>query len=154
MKTDMELRQERDAHRKAARRIGKQLRKRSRKAHGLPQRKKGMGVRIGDRDDDLKEVRGYIDPSTFVRKDGTEVLKGADWRIRVYTLFARAKGQCEYEIAPGVRCSRGCVDPCHVKPRHPKRNDELSNLKAGCRPCHDLHDEQGWRKIRSGKVGA
>src|ERR1700751_4012080 len=75
------LRQERKAEREKK---GKRL--------GHVQRK-GRGCR--DRDEDLKRQRGYSDPSSFVRRDGSEVLKGADWKKRVAELRERSGGRCE-----------------------------------------------------------
>jgi hypothetical protein len=162
MKTDMELRQERDAHRKAARQIGKQLRKRSRKAHGLGPRKKGMGVRIGDRDEAEKVIRGWLEAGSYVRRDGSEKLVGRDWRTRKREIWVRGDGRCE-RIVEEVVCSRGEVlipeqrcknemhDPHHKVERRRGRDDRAENLIGLCRLHHDLLDP---RKIRSGKVGA
>ena len=96
---------------------------------------------IGNKSPELKAQRGYKHPKSFVRPDGTEVLKGEDWKRRKHELWLRCGGQCEYELRPGIRCQNDCDDPCHIEPRHPKRNDELSNLKGGCRDCHEKHDK-------------
>lgn len=107
---------------------------------------------IGNKDPELKAQRGYTDEKSFVRPDGSEVLHGADWKRRKRELRHRSGGQCEYELRPGVRCINDAVDPCHVEPRHPIRDDRLSNLLAGCRICHDKHDKAvakrqlQWRK--------
>lgn len=89
---------------------------------------------------ELKECRGYIEDGSFVRLDGSEVLKGSDWKRRKRELWFRCGGQCEYRYPNGARCREDCIDPHHVKPRWPVRNDELSNLIGLCRPHHNLLD--------------
>ena len=97
---------------------------------------------ITARDPDEKRRRGYTDRKTYVRVDGSEVLHGNDWKRRKVELWHRAGGQCEYDLRPGIRCVNDGVDPCHVEPRHPMRDDRLCNLKLGCRLCHEKHDKQ------------
>ena len=98
-------------------------------------------------DREAKKRLGYVEEKTRVWTDEQgnvvrEVLHGKDWKRRKEELFRRAGFQCEYELRPGIRCTADAVDPCHVEPRHPIRNDMLSNLMAGCRPCHIKHDKQ------------
>ena len=98
-------------------------------------------------DRQAKARLGYVEEKSRVYTDAQgnvirEVLHGRDWKHRKAELWRRAGGQCEYELRPGVRCWRDGVDPCHIEPRHPVRDDRLSNLKLGCRPCHEKHDKQ------------
>ena len=120
---------------------------RKKKAHRLaiPWRR-GQGSR--DRDEELKRQRGYTDPSSYVRRDGSEVLKGADWRRRVEELRERSAGRCEHEEAtpdnPRVmhRCTMMARDPDHTVKRSLKRDDRLSNLKHLCAGHHsEKHPE-------------
>jgi hypothetical protein len=95
---------------------------------------------IMNKSPELKAQRGYTEAGSFVRPDGSEVLKGKDWQRRKVQLRHRSGGQCEYELRPGIRCQDDAADPCHVIPRHPTRDDRLTNLKHGCRACHERHD--------------
>src|SRR5258708_29337579 len=102
-------------------------------------KRKGRGCRTSDRDEAAKERLGYVEAGSYVRRDGSEVLKRHDWHLRVEELRLRSGGRCEYNLDDGSRCANEFVDPCHIKPRHPRRDDRMSNLKGGCRPCHDKH---------------
>ena len=117
-------------------------------------KKRGMGCRIGERDDALKAARGYVEPGSFVRRDGSERLVGRDWRMRVEELRQRAGGgRCE-RIGPltGQRCyNQGC-DPDHKVKRSRYRDDRMQNLEWLCRDCHNLKHPEF--KVRSGKLGA
>jgi hypothetical protein len=129
--------------------------KRKRARLGLPAKRKGMGCR--DRDEALKAERGYTDPSTYVRKDGSEKLVGADWIKRKSELAMRSLGQCEWwdfkcsenQVGP-MRCSSAATEPHHIIKRSVRRDDRLSNLQGLCHFHHVLLDP---RKLRSGKVG-
>ena len=129
------------------------LKRALRKAKGLPAKRKGQGVRIGDRWPEEKERRGYVEPGSFVRRDGSEKLVGRDWTNRVLELWQRSGGRCEAMRMPGsdLRCFSGARDPHHVIKRSIRRDDRLSNLQHLCRPHHDLLDP---RKVKSGKVDA
>lgn len=105
---------------------------------------------------ELKRKRGYTDPKTIVRVDGSEVLHGKDWATRKDELWNKAGGRCEYNI-PDMwpnegfspqRCSETSGDPCHIVPRHPRRDDRLENLKFYCRRHHELTEKQSWRRVR------
>ena len=157
MRTEQQIRAELDHVTSRKRRLSKELRNVVRKSRGLPPKKRGMGCRIGDRDEALKAARGYVEPGSFVRRDGSEKLVGRDWRKRVGELEERSGGVCEYRapsvwVALGVhRCAAAASDPHHVVRRSVRRDDRLSNLQHLCRPHHDALDP---RKVRSGKLGA
>jgi len=106
-----------------------------------PKRTVSRGCRCSDRAEDLKAIRGYTDPRTFCRRDGSEVLHGADWKKRKEELWERCGGQCEY-IAGGIRCRESCADPHHTTLRSKRRDDNLSALQALCRPHHSLLDRR------------
>jgi hypothetical protein len=99
------------------------------------------------KDPELKRIRGYTDPKSFVRTDGSEVLHGEDWKKRKQELWFRCGGQCEYIYPNKARCRGDCVDPHHIKPRWPVRDDRLDNLLGLCREHHKLLDK---RKIGGG----
>jgi len=129
----------------------------------------GRGSR--DRDKALKAARGYSDRSTFVRHDGSEVLKGEDWRKRKQELRERSGGRCEHLCDEGyrhlinmqdinydplgqIRCAKAATIPAHIIPRHPKRDDRLSNLKHYCFEHDRLTEKQSWRRTRFGEKRA
>jgi len=160
MSAEVSLRKQIDYHAARLRYLRKQLRK----SKGLPAKKKGLGCRIGDRDLVAMALRDFKDPSSYIRRsDGGEVLHGQDWRDRKVELRDRAGGRCEYEApwkiwplgGPALeRCVRDGMVPAHIEPRHPRRDDRMSNLKLYCFEHDRLTEKQNWRRIRSGKVGA
>ena len=103
-----------------------------------------------NRDPEEKRRRGYSDPKSFVRIDGSEVLHGWDWTTRKEELFKRCKGKCEWIVDAGLdgavimvyACGKDIADPHHIKPRSKGRDDRLSNLQALCRYHHDLLDKR------------
>lgn len=112
---------------------------------------------IGNKSPELKAERGYTDPKSFVRPDGTEVLKGEDWKRRKLELWARCGGRCEKQSpwkvwpwsGPAMeRCTADADDPHHVILRSKGRDDRLENLLALCRNCHRQLDR---RKTRFGE---
>ncbi|HET7210032.1 MAG TPA: hypothetical protein VFI95_25895 [Terriglobales bacterium] len=117
-----------------------------------------------NKDPELKRQRGYTDPKSFVRLDGSEVLHKADWKRRKEELWERAGGRCEYEQpwkvwpwgGPAMeRCTAEGWIPAHIEPRHPRRDDRMSNLKLYCFTHDRLTEKKAWRKPRwSRKVEA
>jgi hypothetical protein len=89
-----------------------------------------------------------MNPSTYVRRDGSEKLVGEDWARRVEELRQRSGGRCERFYAtpdsPRIkfRCSQEARDPHHKVKRSVKRDDRLSNLEALCAFHHDEEDER------------
>jgi len=103
---------------------------------------------------DLKRERGYTDPKSYVRNDGSEVLHGKDWAWRKSELWERGTGKCEFHLmgiikSSGVVCNNRMDDPHHVKPRSRGRDDRLSNLVGLCRKHHAMLDN---RKTRFGEA--
>jgi hypothetical protein len=140
---------------------GRKMPKRDTGALLLPKPVKRKGRGAWDRSEALKAKRGYTNPSSFVRVDGTEVLKGIDWTNRKAELRERSGGRCEYMIpdfAPeegflDQRCFKSATITAHVEPRHPRRNDEMKNLKHYCFEHDKLTEKQGWRRTRFGESG-
>jgi hypothetical protein len=130
------------------------LRKQARKeAAGRLGHAKRHGVGSRDRDEELKAKRGYTDPSTYVRRDGSEKLVGEDWKKRVLELRQRSGGICEARTIyqdDNYRCQAPATDPHHVIRRSVRRDDRLSNLRHLCRFHHDDLDQ---RKPRWAKRG-
>lgn len=114
-----------------------------------PHKKRGRNCVAWLRDESEKQRRGYTDPRSFVRRDGSEVLHGVDWIRRKQELGERSGGRCEQEVcpagpsdAPMERCKSQADDPHHKVPRSKKRDDRLSNLEHLCRWHHDLLDRR------------
>lgn len=107
---------------------------------------------MSDRCDDLKAIRGYTDPKSFVRRDGSESLAGKDWTRRKEELGERAGGRCEF-VCGGIRCEQPGDDPDHVICRSVKRDDCLYNLRLLCREHHILIDPRvpRWGKRKRGE---
>lgn len=96
----------------------------------------------------------YLDPASFMRAAGSEVLYGEDWKRRKVELRERCNGKCEYyRDSTGLfeQCQVEAADPHHVIPRSKGRDDRLSNLQALCRFHHDLLDKRKprWSKTVS-----
>src|SRR5579885_25140 len=96
-----------------------------------PERTKGRGCRVSYRDEEAKRRLGYTNPLSFVRRDGSEVLRGEDWARRMRELGERSGGKCEVQ-----RCIYRAVDAHHIVMRSRKRDDRLANLLDVCRSCH------------------
>jgi hypothetical protein len=96
-------------------------------------------------DIDATGERKFKDPDSRILLDGREILQGEDWLIRKMELWDKCKGQCEFMIAPGIRCLRVAADPHHIKPRGSNgvdRDDRLENLRGLCRRHHQLVDRR------------
>ena len=106
------------------------------------------------KDAELKRQRGYTDPKSYVRNDGSEVLHRKDWQFRVAELWQRCRGVCEqscaeilYQNAAGVisrevRCRVPAQEPHHIIRRSKARDDRLQNLQALCHFHHSLLDRR------------
>jgi hypothetical protein len=104
------------------------------------------------RDVAATEARHFTNKKSYVAKDGREVLLGRDWMWRKGELWERAGGRCEYATNFSLshsRCPREGQIPAHIEPRHPKRDDRMSNLKLYCIEHDRLTEKQSWRRIRS-----
>jgi hypothetical protein len=88
---------------------------------------------------------------TRVYLDGREVMGVKDWKKRKGELASRSGGQCEYVSESGERCNEKAVIPSHIIPRHPVRDDRLSNLKHQCFQHDRMTEKQNWRKTRFGE---
>jgi len=105
-----------------------------------------------NKDAELKEQRGYTNPKSFVRNDGSEVLKGEDWKRRKMELSKRSAGMCERSVVIGRPHDDSCYgrgqEPHHIKKRSQGRDDRLSNLANLSHACHKAEDP---RKPRFGE---
>lgn len=89
----------------------------------------------------LKAERGYSDPKTFVRDDGSEVLHGEDWKQRKEELWHRSEYRCE--VRSPLRCQKEAVHPHHLEKRSVYRDDRMENLLAVCAFHHEkFHPEK------------
>ena len=103
------------------------------------------------RDVAATEEANFFEPGSYIALDGRHVLKGLDWKERKGELFKRSGGRCEYINSDGERCRSEAAIPSHIIPRHPKRDDRLSNLAHQCIFHDQLTEAQSWRKPRWGE---
>lgn len=96
------------------------------------------------KDPELKKQRGYIEPGSFVRLDGSEKLIGRDWQKRKHELIRRAVGSCELFAVLGKEHHAYCnglgEEPHHIIPRSKHRDDRLQNLLYLSHWCHSAED--------------
>ena len=109
-----------------------------------PKRLKGRNPNPSQKDEAEKQRRGYTNPRSFVRLDGSEVLHGIDWKERAFRLRQRSNNQCEAKIHDDL-CNRLGSDAHHIIPRSRRRDDRMSNLLWLSRACHLAEDP---RKVR------
>lgn len=81
------------------------------------------------------QQRYFLDPRSFISRDGRNFLAGEDVSVRRHEAWERCGGFCE---EPG--CNR-CIDEetCHmhhVKPRSKGGDESLNNLQILCGRCH------------------
>ena len=114
-----------------------------------PKRLKGRNCRPADRDEAEKQRRGYTNPRSYVRLDGSEVLHGEDWRARVEELRNLANYKCQRYAKLGREHGDGCtgwgIEPHHIIRRSVRRNDQMSNLALLSHSCHLAEDP---RKVK------
>jgi hypothetical protein len=116
------------------------------------------------RDRQATEARKFLDPRSYVARDGRELLLGIgnlDWIRRKKELWERAGGRCEY-IPPSLkqwpevtgRCGAEGTIPAHIIPRKDitQRDDRMSNLRLYCVEHDRLMERQSWRRVRSDKA--
>lgn len=112
--------------------------------------RKGRGSR--DRDEELRAQRGYVEPGSIVRRDGSEKLVGLDWLLRKQVLDVRSMGGCERVSILGKPHAQGCdykgTEPHHIVKRSIRRDDRLENLANLSHACHLAEDP---RKTRFGE---
>jgi HNH endonuclease len=106
---------------------------------------KGEVVRAAKKDPVSTLQRGFLDPRSFIARDGREFLAGEDMSVRRHEVFERSGGFCE---EPG--CNRqideflpaehpNSLHVHHLKFRSKGGAENLPNLQASCKRCHDRH---------------
>lgn len=79
--------------------------------------------------------RGFLDPRSFMSRDGREFLYGEDTSVRRHMVWERCGGFCEM---PG--CNRCITEETmhmhHDKPRSKGGDESMRNLVASCFRCH------------------
>lgn len=94
--------------------------------------------RAAKRDDLATQIRCFLDPRSFISKDGREFLAGEDMSVRRHDVWERSGGFCE---EPGCnRCISEETMHCHhLKHRSKGGAENLNNLQAACARCHKKH---------------
>lgn len=81
------------------------------------------------------QQRCFLDPRSFISRDGREFLAGEDMSVRRHEVFERSGGFCE---EPG--CNRNIAEETmhthHIKHRSKGGAENLDNLEALCGRCH------------------
>lgn len=101
--------------------------------------------RAAKRDALATQLRCFLDPRSFMSRDGREFLYGEDMSLRRHDVWERCGGFCE---EPG--CNREISDELptehpnalhvhHVKHRSKGGADNMNNLQAACTRCHKKH---------------
>lgn len=97
-----------------------------------------------NKDEAEKKRRGYTDPESYVRNDGSERLVGKDWKKRKQELLRRSRGRCERWDVLGKShdafCNGEGGEPHHVVSRSKRRDDRLFNLANLSHACHSAED--------------
>jgi 5-methylcytosine-specific restriction endonuclease McrA len=115
------------------------------------------------RDLSATQDAGFLDPRSFISRDGGLFLYGKDWGPHREKLFIRTRGQCEQMTFVGsernplstkyTRCVHAInldsMESHHVIERKDGGSDDLSNLLGICRPCHQR--AHAWRQPRFGE---
>ncbi len=102
--------------------------------------------------------RGFLDPRSFISKDGREFLAGEDMSVRRHEVFERCGGFCE---EPG--CSReihedlpsehpNALHVHHIRHRSKGGAENFSNLQAACTRCHKKHHSDRTPQFRGSKA--
>lgn len=93
----------------------------------------------------------YLDPRSFVSRDGREFLYGEDTSVRRHMVWERCGGFCERQDCN--RCiSEETFHMHHKKPRSKGGAENLDNLEALCTRCHKfMHRDRDlrWTKQES-----
>lgn len=79
--------------------------------------------------------RCFLDPRSFISKDGRQFLAGEDVSVRRHEVWERTGGFCEM---PGCnRCiSEETMHMHHDKPRSKGGDESMGNLVGSCIRCH------------------
>jgi 5-methylcytosine-specific restriction endonuclease McrA len=79
--------------------------------------------------------RGFLDPRSFMSKDGRQFLYGEDTSVRRHEVWERCGGFCEMN-----GCNRIITEESmhmhHDRERSKGGDESMGNLVAACWPCH------------------
>lgn len=79
--------------------------------------------------------RCFLDPRSFISKDGRQFLYGEDTSVRRHEVWERCGGFCEMN-----GCNRPITEESmhmhHDKERSRGGDESMGNLVAACAPCH------------------
>jgi 5-methylcytosine-specific restriction protein A len=75
----------------------------------------------------------------------SQVVRSTEWKTVRAKVLLRDSRRCQIR---GPRCTVTATDVDHVKPVSEGGTDDMSNLQAACRPCHNLKTAQHARASR------
>jgi hypothetical protein len=79
--------------------------------------------------------RGFLDPRSFVSRDGREFLAGEDVSVRRHQVWERTGGFCE-RMGCNRNISEETMHMHHVRHRSKGGAENLNNLEGLCGRCH------------------
>lgn len=111
----------------------------------------------GHKKDPLSTLtRCYLDPRSFITRSGEEILYGEDMSVRRHDVYLRSDGFCEEcgkpidELLPSEHPKSCHVH--HVKERGNFGSDNMDNLVACCKRCHDRHHAKRNPQFRTSRA--
>lgn len=101
--------------------------------------------------------RCFLDPRSFISRDGREFLFGEDMSVRRHEVFERSGGFCEEpgcnrEIFEDLPVKHPNAFHCHhLKFRSKGGAENITNLQAACTRCHEKHHSDRNPQFRGSK---
>lgn len=92
--------------------------------------------RAARRDELSTQQRGFLDPRSFISRDGREFLAGEDMSVRRHEVWLRCDGFCERMGCNRCIITEETMHTHHVKHRSKGGAENLNSLEALCGRCH------------------
>lgn len=91
--------------------------------------------RAAKRDALATALRNFLDPDSFISRDGREFLAGEDVSVRRHEVWERCGGFCE-RMGCNRNISEETMHTHHIRHRSKGGSESLNNLEALCGRCH------------------